>query len=443
MEVMANEIPRSLTALAEWGACMMLLNYAPSRFSKWKSVLLSAAYLIFLTVFFVLTGQEESILLWWLYMGIAMFSMVGFIGLESLLECRQVLYCAMLAFLMAEFVATLSWLFTVVVLIFGAPPISGYIVSVVLVLIFCTFAYFLERHILTEEYLKQITPHENIATFATVVIVFAFSNLGFVVNDYLGKDVLGISDISGLVRTFTDFCGIAILYAYQSRIREYMAEKESSSMQALLRSQYEQYRYYQSTQEMIHIKYHDLKHQITGLRAETDVEKRKEWLDRLEQELDENHLVDRTGNQVLDTILGAKIFQGQKIHARFTCVCDGKLLDDMHVTDICTIFGNALDNALEAVAMIEDPEQRLIHLTVKKNKQFVLINVMNYCGDVEDVADMTEGGHLKTSKYDKENHGYGIKSIRYTVEKYGGTLNIDRKDGWFGLHVLLPENTTI
>ena len=113
----------------------------------------------------------------------------------------------------------------------------------------------------------------------------------------------------------------------------------------------------------------------------------------------------------------------------------------MHVTDICTIFGNALDNALEAVAMIEDPEQRLIHLTVKKHKNFILIQVLNYCTNMENVADLTKGGHLKTSKADHRNHGFGIKSIRITAEKYGGSVNLDRKDGWFGLHIMLPIRT--
>ena len=88
--------------------------------------------------------------------------------------------------------------------------------------------------------------------------------------------------------------------------------------------------------------------------------------------------------------------------------------------------------------MIDDQEKRLIHLSVRRNKNFVLISVLNYCGDVADVADMTRDNFLKTSKQDKENHGYGVKSIRYTVEKYNGTLNIDRKDGWFGIHILFP-----
>jgi sensor histidine kinase regulating citrate/malate metabolism len=215
-----------------------------------------------------------------------------------------------------------------------------------------------------------------------------------------------------------------------------MAAKERDAMQMVLRSQYDQYRYYQNTMEMVHIKYHDLKHQITGLRAETDNEKRKEWLDRLEEELEENHLVDHTGNQVLDTILGAKVFQAQRIHARLTCVADGKLLGFMHVTDICTIFGNALDNALEAVAMIEDQEKRMIQVFLTRQKQFISIVVSNYCG--EHGPKQSEQGTYLTTKSDKKNHGYGLKSIRYTVEKYEGSMTIRQPNDWFELHVLIP-----
>lgn len=80
------------------------------------------------------------------------------------------------------------------------------------------------------------------------------------------------------IRTLIDLGGIAILYAYQSRISEYVAERELSVMNMMLKSQYEQYRNYQDSLDLIQMKYHDLKHQIMGLRAESDEEKRKNGL---------------------------------------------------------------------------------------------------------------------------------------------------------------------
>ena len=56
------------------------------------------------------------------------------------------------------------------------------------------------------------------------------------------------------------------------------------------------------------MKYHDLKHQITALRTESDEEKRKKWIDAMEEEVSAFENMSKTGNQVLDTILAAKIF---------------------------------------------------------------------------------------------------------------------------------------
>ena len=57
---------------------------------------------------------------------------------------------------------------------------------------------------------------------------------------------------------------------------------------------------------------------------------------------------------------------------------DGTLLDFMDAMDICSIFGNALDNAIEAVMKIKDKEKRLIHITISQVKSFVMIRIQNY-----------------------------------------------------------------
>ena len=43
-----------------------------------------------------------------------------------------------------------------------------------------------------------------------------------------------------------------------------------------------------------------------------------------------------------------------------------------------------------------------------------------------------------TTKKDKAYHGFGIKSIRYPAEKYGGSVTVAAKDNWFEMKVLLP-----
>ena len=110
------------------------------------------------------------------------------------------------------------------------------------------------------------------------------------------------------------------------------------------------------------------------------------------------------------------------------------MLDFMDVMDICSIFGNALDNAIECELKIPDKEKRLIHVSVSKQKNFLLLRFENYYDTELNYQD----GAFITTKRDKEFHGYGLKSIRYTVNKYDGAVSIDTKENWFDLKILIP-----
>ena len=120
--------------------------------------------------------------------------------------------------------------------------------------------------------------------------------------------------------------------------------------------------------------------------------------------------------------------------AGMTVVADGAALDFMDVMDISNLFGNALDNAIEGTAKVADPERRLIHLSVARQKGFAAIRIENcYDGELQ-----FENGLPVTTKADGRYHGFGVKSIQNTAAKYGGTATITTHDGWFELRVLIP-----
>jgi sensor histidine kinase regulating citrate/malate metabolism len=103
--------------------------------------------------------------------------------------------------------------------------------------------------------------------------------------------------------------------------------------------------------------------------------------------------------------------------------------------DICTIFGNALDNAIEYEVQIDEITQRMIHVSVSKKSSFICILVENYYEkNTEDSSKF-----LKTSKKDDRFHGFGIRSIRYAVQKYGGYVKINVLDHWFRVEILIPH----
>lgn len=431
-----EDIPRLYTALAEWGACLTYLLLIRKTVRSAPFWLISVAFLILQSLWLLSTGNLPTVF-WIPSMAVAAVLMYAFLMYGSGLSPLAVGYCCAKAFLLAELAASLEWQLHSYLEAAGLLFASLRLLLLIAVYGICfSTAAFLEKPLFTEEYFRQLTAREMFSAAGITLVVFAFSNLSFIIanspfTSRLRADIFNI-------RTLADLAGFAILHAYQSRICEYAAEKEISQMNAVLKSQYDQYRNYQDSVELIHMKYHDLKHQIAGLRAETDEQKRTEWLDAMEEEMTAFETLDRTGSQVLDTLLAAKLFHCRKHGIRITCVADGKILGFMHVMDLCSLFGNALDNAIENAVLIPEKEKRLIHLQVSERKGFVYIRIENYC---EEAVKKNPDGLISTTKQDRNRHGFGLKSIRHTAEKYGGTIRFEVRDNWFELEILIPVQT--
>ncbi len=215
---------------------------------------------------------------------------------------------------------------------------------------------------------------EFLSTLFIGVAVYAASNLSYVSPDtpFSGKMTAEIYNI----RTLVDLGGMAILFAHHMQLVEYRRKKERDALQNVLQAQYAQYRSAQDSIDLINKKYHDLKHQIAVLRSETSEEK-AHYLDAMEQEIRSYEAQNKTGNEVLDTILTSKSLYCQQHGITLTCVADGAALDFMDTMDLCSLFGNALDNAIESVEKLPDSEQRLIHLVVARQKSFLWIRIEN------------------------------------------------------------------
>ena len=154
----------------------------------------------------------------------------------------------------------------------------------------------------------------------------------------------------------------------------------------------------------------------------------------MEEEIRQYETQNKTGNEVLDTLLGAKGIECQKEEIELTCVADGSLLEFMDVMDICSIFGNALDNAIECEKKLAEPEKRMIHLHVSSKRNFLIIKIENYYeGKIQFEQELPV-----TTKEEKEFHGYGLKSLKYTVHRYKGEVDISTEHNWFRLRILIP-----
>ena len=426
------DIPRLYTAIAEWAACMIFIVSLKKRFEWWKTGLIVAGMFVLQAVFLMATGNV-AIYFWIPCMVAAVLFMIGFIYLCCDISIWDAGYFGIIAFVMAEFMASFEWQFLWSV---WTDRIPGKGIRCLLLL--CLYGgmavilwKLLHRH-LPQDGELHINMREYFSAVLIVIAVFAVSNLSFLSNT--GASAEGYALEIGHVRTIVDLGGIAILYAHLIQCGELRVRRELEAVQSVLQNQYIQYKQSRESIDLINYKYHDLKHQIAVLRSETDPEKRNEFLNHMEDEIKQYEAQNKTGNKVLDTVLTSKSLYCSKHDITFTCVADGTLLDFMDIMDICSIFGNALDNAIECELKIEDKEKRLIHVTVSQQKNFLILRFENY---YEGGLKMKEG-RLLTTKKEKEFHGYGIKSIRYTVSKYDGAVSIDAKENWFEMKILIP-----
>lgn len=432
---MYNEIvniPRIYTALAEWLSCVVFCLVLPKKVTKGKFACIAAGALAAQCLLLV-TTERAWIYMWLPIMIVAVFFMYLFLSFVGNLSVKSNLYFTLKAFLAAEFVASLEWqlayYFRTVI---KRNAVAHSILLIVVYTSLFLLLFLLEKKIRINNFDFEISTKELASVIMIVMAVFAFSNLSFMTANtpFSGG---GIMDIFN-VRTLVDFGGLAILYAYQSRVLELQAEKELLAINTVLHSQYDNYRNYSESIDLINLKYHDLKHQIEGLRGEMSQAKRTEWLDAIEEELESYQPEQQTGNYTLDTLLSGKLNSCRKRKIKFTCVVDGKLLSFMHVIDICNIFGNALDNAIENVALVEEEEKRLIHMQVFAQGALLFISVSNYCNHVIEM----KNGFPVSTKSDKKNHGFGIKSIDYAVKKYHGSISFGVEKDMFELKILIP-----
>lgn len=427
------EFPRIHTAIAEWIACIIYIMPRSKRTKGWKQW---TVYCLFFVILLItnIANEKQKGALWLALMVLCMTEMF----LMILASCKsgvwKTLYYWAHAFIAAEFAASLEWQINCYIIYGGLSLSYGqmYICMGIVYLVVFGILWFLNKQGNLMQNQPFISYKEAIGTAAIALVMFSLGNMVFA---FQGSKMAQITGGGVLfVRTMSDLSGLVLLYAHDELRKEVALRYEVRSMNNLLNRQYEQFQMALVNNEAIKRIYHDLKHQIAFIKAETDEKKKDSYLSEMERVVAVHEATTNTGNSVLDTLLTNKNLLCVENGITMTCFAEASELERLDVMDICSIFGNALDNAIEYEKRIENKEQRLIKVTVFQRNKFLLLRIENYCEEQIPMRD----GLPSSTKTDKSVHGYGIKSIRRAAEKYGGNLSITQEDGWFSLTVLIP-----
>ena len=106
----------------------------------------------------------------------------------------------------------------------------------------------------------------------------------------------------------------------------------------------------------------------------------------------------------------------------------------MEVTslELCTIFSNALDNAIEAVSKIPDPVQRKVFLQARTKKGYFSLRIANS----KENRIISAHGKMESDKKEA-GHGYGLENIREIAKRYEGNMEVEYTEKEFVLFLYL------
>ena len=436
-----QDTPRLFTAIAEWLAVFVYFNIY-KRNSHGKVYVLQCAGTLLLQMVFQFVAGILPIGFW-------IPSMVGavvlmYLSLYIVLDIKPK-DCGVItthAFVLAEFAASLYKQLEVwaVYLNGNESILQSFIIMFVVFALTYNIYYRFERGNFPENRNLNINERELISVIATGIGAFIMSNISFVTT----RTPFSATENMLYVRTLVDFGGMLMLMTEMGRRNEMAAKNENNAINQLFLRQYEQYKLALDNSEALRKEMHDMKHYVLALKNEDDPEKRAEVLNDMEQAIAIQESFMNTGNRVLDVILTTKSLQCQKKNITLNAMVDGDVLSGIHVKDICSLFGNIIDNAIEATQMLTDKDKRLITLSVRSRNQFIIIECENYTDGSSVRLKKNQERRIfrgvslpKTTKADNVKHGYGLKSIAQVAEKYGGNMNCSYEDEWFKVKVIL------
>lgn len=397
---------------------------------KW---LAGSFFWLFTSVLMELTGGSDGLV--FVLTMLAIFAAMAVCLYIVTRDRTRALFLAVKTFICGEFAASFCWQIYYLTALYHPQFrtvlwLNVFMFGIYAILV--SILWQLERWLRRGGVVVCYTPRDVAVAIVVGLSIYVVSNLSYVTRNSLfsgtqSRDLFAI-------HTLADMTGVSLLFLMQFQLRELQTRLEKNALQGLMQTQYQAYQLSQESIELVNRKYHDLKHQIALLREQGLSAKSEAQLSEMEREIKQFEAQYHTGNAVLDTVLTSKglLCQGRGIELK--CIADGKALAMMDEMEIAALFGNMLDNAIESVERVEDPAQRLIRLYVAAENGFLRIRMENTCAETLRFED----GLPLTTKDDARFHGFGMKSMRRTVEKYGGSLVAEQEDNWFSLKILIP-----
>ncbi len=227
-------------------------------------------------------------------------------------------------------------------------------------------------------------------------------------------------------------CLLCLFMQFELNRRAKLA-KEMEMVRMLWKKESKQMAERKDTIELINMKCHDIRHKLEDFHLPITDDEQKE-IKSLIRIYDQTY---HTGSQTLDVLLADQTLLCEKDHIQLSFMGDGSCLKFLTESDLYSLLGNALGNAIEA-SRGEEEKKRQISMIIRSSGDLVSVSVTNYYkGQLYFEEELPV-----TSRPDMEGyHGYGMKSMRAIAQKYGGRLKVKAEHGMFKLTIWLIDSS--
>jgi hypothetical protein len=245
-----------------------------------------------------------------------------------------------------------------------------------------------------------------------------------------------ISDFSVfLMGILMIFSNIFMIVLFRKITRDNRVYIENKIMKEKMDMEYKYYSKMKENQESVRKLYHDMKnHMMCINNLNNNNESLNEYIKEINSELLKCESSFNTGNMILDIILNEKKDICINKTINFESYIEFKKCEFIKVNDICTIFSNLIDNAIEACEKINDGDRYITLKSSYINQNFFIMKIENSkYNNIEN-----KNGILLTDKEDKLTHGIGLENVKQTIYKYDGEIDINYDNKKFMVKVLIP-----
>ena len=240
------------------------------------------------------------------------------------------------------------------------------------------------------------------------------------------NEMSDLEDLGYIVQPHTSAGRIPSDLGYRLYVDELMKEKEKyskESMEIIKRS----------NEELREFK-HDLKNYLLPLQEAMETMPQSEMVkvwEKINQKIEDVQTLIQTGNSYVDSMINTKITlaRSEKVDVKCTILSKMEGIDDL---EFCSVFGNLMDNAIEAERKVTEKKEIIIF--VEEKMGYLRLEIQNKI----EKSVLNENSSLNTTKKDTSSHGIGHKSVKRTMQKVGGALKYYETGDLFCAEAVFP-----